>query len=53
MAFVHQRGQAAFKPASRPFSTGFLDDIGVSEGKFIEYTQFVDSFQIAKVAGPA
>ncbi len=40
-----------FRPTNTQFDTEFLDVIRVSDGKIIQYTQYLDTHHIAKIAG--
>ncbi len=50
-AYVHHVGQARNKRTGNVMNADVLDVIRVADGKIIEYTQFTDTYLVAKTAG--
>lgn len=50
VAFVHRAGNVEHRSGTR-FHTEMMDKLTFKRGKIVEYLQFLDTYQIAKVAG--
>ena len=50
VVLVHRVGPVTHLPDGETFETEFMDKFTFKDGKVIEYLQFVDTYQIAKVA---
>jgi ketosteroid isomerase-like protein len=51
VALVHRAGSVTHRPTGQSFESEFMDKFTFKDGKVIEYLQFIDTYQIAKVAG--
>jgi ketosteroid isomerase-like protein len=51
VALVHRAGNVLHRPSGTSFHTEMMDKLTFSDGKIVEYLQFLDTYQIAKVAG--
>jgi ketosteroid isomerase-like protein len=51
VALVHRAGRVTHLPTGASFESEFMDKFTFEDGKVVEYLQFVDTYQIAKVAG--
>ena len=49
--FIHRAGTVKHIPTNVSFQTEFMDKVTFRNGLIIDYTQFVDTYGIAKVAG--
>lgn len=50
---IHRAGAVRHIPTNASFQTEFMDKVTFNNGLIIDYTQFVDTYEIAKVAGIA
>ena len=51
VATVHRAGSVTFLPTGTSFDTEMMDKFTFKDGKVVEYLQFIDTYQVAKIAG--
>lgn len=50
-ALVHRAGSVRYIPTNHSFDTEMIDKLRFRDGLIVEYTQFVDTYEVARVAG--